>query len=141
MTFSTGDVLSASFMNAAVVGALLGVASSGSTFTNTSGAATTMLTLNVTIPSGLHSSMSVLVVGSIGHLSTTPGVGATCAITNATSLGIDFTTGGSVQGGIVVVKTDLNPAAGARSYLFQLTTTVSTNTVTARQACMFALVV
>lgn len=141
MTFSTGDVLSAAFMNAAVVGQFLGITTSASTFTHTSGTATTMATLNVTIPSGLHASMSVLVVGIIGHLSSAAGVGCTCVITNATSSGIDFTTGGAMGGGMTVVKTDLNPAAGAKSYAYTLATTVSTNTVTARQVSLFALVV
>jgi hypothetical protein len=142
MTFTTGDVLTATFLNSAVVNAFLGITTTASVISNSNSAsATTIVTLNVTIPSGLHSTMSVVVVGAVGQVVTPGGVGATISIPQATSGGTDFTTAGSMSGGVTVFKQDLNPSAGAKSYTMSIVTTVNGNSVSARQGALMAFVI
>jgi hypothetical protein len=142
LTFTAGDLLTATFMNSAVVGKYLGAATTTSTITNSNAAsANTIVTLNVTVPSGLHSTMSVLLIGVIGQVVTPGGVGATISIPQATSTGVDLTTAGNMNGGMTIIKTDLNPAAGAKSYVMSIVTTVNGNAVTAKGATLMGFVV
>lgn len=108
-------------------------------FTHTTGAATTMLSLAVTVPAGLPPGTRVRVLGNIGHMVTPAGVGVTAAITNAAG-GQDVVTAGGVGGGLTVIRYDADPPAGSRTYTFTIATTVPGNTVTARYPQLEAVV-
>lgn len=124
--------------NRLIYNTFLGEVDNGTAWTHTTGAVTTMATLNVTIPSGLPSGTRVELIATFGQLATPAGVGAIIALTNA-SIGRDFTSGGSTTWTPpTLIKWDLNPTSGAKTYTLTLQTTVSGNTVTVSRGVTLA---
>lgn len=110
----------------------LGEAHAAGPITNNNSPATTLVSLPVTIPSGLPAGTRIKVTGTIGQASTPTGVGMTVDITNATSAGAAVQTGSAMSGGTSVIRYDDNPPAGSRIYTMTMLTTVGGQTVTAR---------
>jgi hypothetical protein len=107
---------------------------------HTTGSATTILSLPVTVPAGLPVGAQLRVEGRIVQGISAAGVGLILDIPLLLD-GDRSQTEGSFSGGLTVVKYRTDPPAGLTTYAMTLQTTVSGNTVTGRYPSMEAWIV